>query len=138
MNGIEHEQALEFAQHLADVGGEIALRYFRTPLEISCKPDQSPVTAADFEVECTLRQLIRERYPLDGIIGLLASGHCDLVVESGLEPCDYLPLIPVVHGAGGRTTDWKGGPLGLNSGGRIIAAANKLLLDAVIDALEVS
>jgi inositol-phosphate phosphatase / L-galactose 1-phosphate phosphatase / histidinol-phosphatase len=55
---------------------------------------------------------------------------------TGLGPCDYLPLIPVVRGAGGWITDWEGDPLGLNSGERIIAAANKSLLDAVIDALE--
>jgi inositol-phosphate phosphatase/L-galactose 1-phosphate phosphatase/histidinol-phosphatase len=48
MGPIEHEQALEFAQYLADVGGRIARRYFRGPLKISCKPDQSPVTVADF------------------------------------------------------------------------------------------
>ena len=70
--------------------------------------------------------------------GLLASGHCDLVVESGLEPCDYLPLIPVVTGAGGWITDWSGHPLGLGSGDRVIAAATKPLLYAAIDALAVS
>ena len=70
--------------------------------------------------------------------GLLALGHCDLVVESGLGPCDYLPLIPVVRGAGGQITDGKGDPLGLNSDGRIIVASTKPLLDAVIDALETS
>ena len=69
MNGREHGQALEFAQHLANVGGKIALRFFRTPLEVSCKPDRSPVTAADFEIESKLRQLIRERYPRHSIIG---------------------------------------------------------------------
>jgi inositol-phosphate phosphatase/L-galactose 1-phosphate phosphatase/histidinol-phosphatase len=67
--------------------------------------------------------------------GLLASGHCDLVVESGLEPCDYLPLIPVVTGAGGWITDWSGRPLGLDSGDRVIAAATKRLLYAAIDVL---
>jgi inositol-phosphate phosphatase/L-galactose 1-phosphate phosphatase/histidinol-phosphatase len=259
VNAVEYEQALAFAQYLADIGGQIACRYFRSALEISCKPDRSPVTAADFEVERTLRQLIHRRYPDHGIIGeeygsmrsgdctwvidpidgtdgfamanplfgiligllfqnepiiglidlpalkerwigdrkftkfissaqvhvanvsschvieeaklyfatpyqaphtealiignlcqrvavarqgcdcysygLLASGYCDLVVESGLEPCDYLPLIPVITGAGGWITDWKGRPLGLDSGDRVIAAANKPLLDAAINAL---
>jgi histidinol phosphatase-like enzyme (inositol monophosphatase family) len=67
--------------------------------------------------------------------GLLASGYCDLVVETGLEPYDYLPIVPIVEGAGGWMTDWKGRPPGLNSDGRIIAAATKPLLDAALDSL---
>ncbi|ERM98754.1 hypothetical protein AMTR_s00082p00120830 [Amborella trichopoda] len=39
---------------------------------------------------------------------LLASGHVDLVIESGLKPYDFLSLIPVIEGAGGLITDWKG------------------------------
>nr|GLL47401.1 bifunctional phosphatase IMPL2, chloroplastic [Ipomoea trifida] len=39
---------------------------------------------------------------------LLASGFVDLVIESGLKPYDFLALIPVIQGAGGIITDWKG------------------------------
>ncbi|XP_068642482.1 bifunctional phosphatase IMPL2, chloroplastic [Aristolochia californica] len=39
---------------------------------------------------------------------LLASGFVDLVIESGLKPYDFLSLIPVIEGAGGLITDWKG------------------------------
>ncbi len=39
--------------------------------------------------------------------GLLAAGHCDLVVEADMKPYDYLALVPVVAGAGGRITDWQ-------------------------------
>ncbi|GJN06214.1 hypothetical protein PR202_ga23919 [Eleusine coracana subsp. coracana] len=39
---------------------------------------------------------------------LLASGFVDLVVESGLKPYDFLSLVPVIEGAGGSITDWKG------------------------------
>ncbi|XP_030478793.2 bifunctional phosphatase IMPL2, chloroplastic isoform X2 [Cannabis sativa] len=39
---------------------------------------------------------------------LLSSGHVDLVVESGLHPYDILALIPVIEGAGGVITGWKG------------------------------
>lgn len=42
---------------------------------------------------------------------LLASGYVDLVIESGLKPYDFLPLIPVIEGAGGVITDWKGNQL---------------------------
>ncbi|CAH9114750.1 unnamed protein product [Cuscuta epithymum] len=42
---------------------------------------------------------------------LLASGFVDLVIESGLKPYDFLALIPVIEGAGGVITDWKGDQL---------------------------
>ena len=38
--------------------------------------------------------------------GLLAAGHCDLVAEADMKPYDYLALVPVVAGAGGRITSW--------------------------------
>ena len=44
--------------------------------------------------------------------GLLAAGHCDLVVEADLKPYDYMALIPIIQGAGGVITDWKGNKLG--------------------------
>ena len=59
--------------------------------------------------------------------GLLASGHVDLVVEAGLQPYDYLALIPVIEGAGGVITDWTGQPLSLESQGRVVAAATPQL-----------
>jgi hypothetical protein len=57
--------------------------------------------------------------------GLLASGHCELVIEAGLRPYDYLALVPVIEGAGGRISDWNGRPLGLGSDGLVVAAANR-------------
>jgi histidinol phosphatase-like enzyme (inositol monophosphatase family) len=59
--------------------------------------------------------------------GLIASGYIDLVVESGLQPYDYLSLVPVIEGAGGVITDWSGAPLGIASDGRVIAAASAAL-----------
>lgn len=59
--------------------------------------------------------------------GLLASGHVDLVVEAGLQPYDYLALMPVIEGAGGVITDWSGQPLSLESQGRVVAAATPQL-----------
>lgn len=55
--------------------------------------------------------------------GILASGHIDAVVEAGLQPYDYLAIVPVVEAAGGMVTDWNGKPVGMDSGGRIVAAA---------------
>ncbi|MBL8847512.1 MAG: inositol monophosphatase family protein [Hyphomicrobium zavarzinii] len=64
--------------------------------------------------------------------GLLASGHCDLVVEASLMPYDFMALVPVVEGAGGRITDWEGRPLGLHSDGRVVASASAALHDRAL------
>jgi len=53
----------------------------------------------------------------------LAGGTIDLVVETGLQPYDYLGPAGVIEAAGGVITDWQGQPLGLESDGRVIAAA---------------
>lgn len=60
--------------------------------------------------------------------GLLASGHCDLVVESSLKSFDFMALVPVIEGAGGVIRDWEGRPLTRDSDGRVVAAANETLL----------
>lgn len=69
------------------------------------------------------------------IYGLVASGHCDLVIETSLKPHDYFALVPVIEGAGGRMTDWRGDPLDWNSDGRVIAAASESLLAEAVAAL---
>lgn len=53
---------------------------------------------------------------------MLAAGHVDLVIESGLKPHDVIPLIPIIAGAGGVVTTWDGGAA--QAGGRIIAAGD--------------
>jgi len=58
---------------------------------------------------------------------LVASGRVDAVIEIGLQPYDYLPVAPVIEAAGGVMTDWQGAPLGLDSDGKVIAAATKEL-----------
>ncbi len=69
------------------------------------------------------------------LYGLLASGHCDLVVEASLKTHDYFALVPVIEGAGGKLTDWHGAPLDWNSDGRVIAAASESLLAETVAAL---
>lgn len=53
----------------------------------------------------------------------LAGGTIDLVVETGLQPYDYLGPAGLIEAAGGVITDWHGAPLGLTSDGRVVAAA---------------
>ncbi|HEX3881978.1 MAG TPA: histidinol-phosphatase [Stellaceae bacterium] len=57
--------------------------------------------------------------------GLLALGCIDMVIEADLKPYDYSALIPVVEGAGGIATDWRGTPLDLHSDGRVIFAGDR-------------
>jgi histidinol phosphatase-like enzyme (inositol monophosphatase family) len=52
---------------------------------------------------------------------LLALGEIDMVVESGLQPYDILPLMPILEGAGAVVTDWQGRPP--LQGGRVAVAA---------------
>lgn len=54
---------------------------------------------------------------------LLAAGHCDLVLETGLQPYDYLPVVQIVRGAGGMISDWHGRDLGIGSSGDVLASA---------------
>ncbi len=42
---------------------------------------------------------------------MVAAGMIDVVVESGLAPWDIAALIPVIEGAGGLVTDWRGAPI---------------------------
>jgi myo-inositol-1(or 4)-monophosphatase len=243
---------LAFAAELADAARPLALSYFRTPLDIISKLDESPVTIADRTIEKHLREMIEARFPehgiygeemgvkpgnaftwvldpIDGtksfitgfplfgtlisltfeekpfcgmidmpatgerwqggpdgtvfagkpartsecqsipearfyttspdmfaddeaqkfetlsraaklrrfggdcyIYGLLASGHCDLVLETGLQPYDYMALVPVVQGSGGCITDWEGKPLSIHSEGRVLASATPKLHDEAL------
>jgi len=65
----------------------------------------------------------------------LAGGTIDLVVETGLQPYDYLGPAGLIEAAGGVITDWQGQPLGLQSDGRVVAAATPELHRAALAAL---
>jgi histidinol phosphatase-like enzyme (inositol monophosphatase family) len=56
--------------------------------------------------------------------GLLAAGHVDLVVENSLKLYDFAALAPVIKGAGGMITDWKGRELNMQSDGSVLAAGD--------------
>ena len=56
--------------------------------------------------------------------GLLAAGHVDLVVENSLKLYDFAALAPVIKGAGGLITDWRGKELDIKSDGSVIAAGD--------------
>jgi myo-inositol-1(or 4)-monophosphatase len=54
---------------------------------------------------------------------MLAMGQLDLVVETGLSPWDVRALIPVVEGAGGFITNWRGGDC--SDGGQVLASGDE-------------
>jgi histidinol phosphatase-like enzyme (inositol monophosphatase family) len=63
------------------------------------------------------------RYGMDCYAyALVAAGSVDLVIEAGLEPYDVQALVPVIEGAGGVITDWRGGDC--QRGGRVLAAGD--------------
>jgi histidinol phosphatase-like enzyme (inositol monophosphatase family) len=64
----------------------------------------------------------------------VAVGTIDLVIESGLKCWDIEAAIPLIAGAGGYVTDWRGEPVGRH-GGQVAIAGDPDLLDAALVAL---
>jgi histidinol-phosphatase len=60
---------VEAAVTAARAAGEIALRYFRTALEIETKTDRSPVTEADRACERRIMEILRQRFADYGFLG---------------------------------------------------------------------
>ncbi len=257
MDRDDPEQLIEFAGRLADAGGQVVRRYFRTPLDVDSKTDATPVTVADREAEQVMRAEIEAAWPGHGIIGeeygavrehaeyvwvldpidgtkafiagkpmfgtliallrdgapilglidqpvsgerwigasgrptifngrpaatrgcaslaeatlnttgpdlfegadvarfgrlsrasklalyggdcyaygLLASGFIDLIAEAGLNPYDFCALIPVIEGAGGVITDWRGRALDLQSDGCVVAAGDPAVHAQAVEVL---
>ncbi len=71
------------------------------------------------------------RYGLDCYAyAVLAAGHMDIVVETGLKPYDMMALIPVIRGAGGAATNWQGDAPGKpgDKTGRLLAVGDPALI----------
>lgn len=59
--------------------------------------------------------------------GLLACGWMDIALEANLKPYDFAALVPIVQGAGGVISDWRGLPLTIHSSGEVLACGDKKL-----------
>jgi inositol-phosphate phosphatase/L-galactose 1-phosphate phosphatase/histidinol-phosphatase len=68
--------------------------------------------------------------------GLLAAGFVDLVIEASLKPYDFCAMIPIVEGAGGVATDWRGARLSLASDGRVLVAGDRGAHEAALALLD--
>ncbi|MER3413261.1 MAG: histidinol phosphate phosphatase [Armatimonadota bacterium] len=60
---------LKTALEAASEAGNLALQHFKAGITVERKPDESPVTAADREVEALLRERLTSRFPEYGILG---------------------------------------------------------------------
>lgn len=98
--------------------------------------DPTLFTPAEFGGFAMVRDTARlTRYGCDCYAyGMIAAGGIDLVVESGLRVWDVAALIPIVCGAGGAFTNWRGGPAA--QGGQVIAASDRRLIDQALVALK--
>jgi myo-inositol-1(or 4)-monophosphatase len=81
----------------------------------------TPAEAGAFEqVRATARLT---RYGFDCYAyAMVAAGHIDMVVEAGLKPHDIAAITPIIEGAGGLVTNWRGDPAW--RGGQVIAAGD--------------
>jgi histidinol-phosphatase len=66
---------LDLALRLADCADAVSLKWFQRGGESKLKLDGSPVTAADLEIERTLRKIIKRKSPFDLIYGEEFSDH---------------------------------------------------------------
>jgi histidinol phosphatase-like enzyme (inositol monophosphatase family) len=62
---------------------------------------------------------------------MVAAGHIDLVLEAGLKCWDIEAAVPVIEGAGGLVTDWRGERLG-REGGQVAIAGDRALLEEAL------
>lgn len=65
---------------------------------------------------------------------MVAAGTMDLVLEAGLKAWDIEAAIPIITGAGGLVTDWRGEPVGAH-GGQVAIAGDRACLDEALVAL---
>ena len=61
---------------------------------------------------------------------MVAAGHGDAVIESGLQAYDIVALVPIIEGAGGVVTTWTGGSPA--DGGQIVASGDPRLHEILL------
>ena len=63
------DREMQAAMAAADAAGRVIRRYFREPLAAERKADSSPVTEADRAAEQAMRDVLRQHFPDDAILG---------------------------------------------------------------------
>lgn len=100
----------------------------------------SPYLFADAKKEAFERVRAQAKHCVFGsdcyAYAMLASGHLDLVIESGLKAHDVMALIPVLQGAGAIVTDWNGNPITFQEGEvDVVAASSAVIHEQVLKLL---
>ena len=65
--------------------------------------------------------------------GMVASGYIEIVLEDTLKAHDYMALVPIIEGAGGKISDKYGKNINIYSEGSVIASANDQLHKQLIN-----
>lgn len=127
-------------------GAEVTVRGVTQPLSVRACGHLNEATVATTDpflfdgaemggFEMVRRTSRLQRYGCDCYAyAMLAAGRMDLVIESGLKPWDVQALIPVIEGAGGLVTNWRGGPAW--RGGQVIAAGDSRAHEQALVALK--
>lgn len=137
------------------LGADGETHYFRNGMESVCRTSKATELAlarvsttdprgsaifSDDEARAFARVTDRAqvcRFGFDAYgYGLLAQGQLDLVIEAGLQRHDFAALIPVVEGAGGVISNWRGEAVGTDARGETIAAATPALHAAALTVLK--
>jgi histidinol phosphatase-like enzyme (inositol monophosphatase family) len=63
---------------------------------------------------------------------MVAMGKIDMVIEAGLQSWDIEAAIPLIEGAGGVVTNWRGEPVGPNGGQMVISGDRRCLDEALV------
>ncbi len=68
-NFMLNQEIIDFANHLADLSGEVIKKYFRQNFSEQTKDNHTPVTLADRGAETVIREAIIKKFPNHGIVG---------------------------------------------------------------------
>jgi inositol-phosphate phosphatase/L-galactose 1-phosphate phosphatase/histidinol-phosphatase len=65
--------------------------------------------------------------------GLMANGFIDIIVEDQLGIYDFVALVPIIEGAGGKITDWQGRAKTLSGDPSLVACGDSSLHRSLLD-----
>jgi myo-inositol-1(or 4)-monophosphatase len=107
---------------------------------LSCTEPMAMFSQGQVAAYEMIRQKARfSRLGLDAYgYALTARGRIDLVLEAQMKPYDIAALIPIIEGAGGKITDWRGRPAHKidHKGGAVVCAGDPELLEKVYPYLQ--
>src|SRR5258706_264833 len=141
---VDAQRAMDTARHAVLAASAASLHYWSKDVVVDMKPDRSPVTAGELKALQVgsraegVRSLIagaasaRCYGDVAGCIQLL-NGRAEAWLEAGVRRWDIAALKVLVEEAGGRFTDFDGGPRFLETGPAV--ASNSLLHMHVLRAL---